>query len=94
MSFYGVIWRWKWKQNSIISLYPYCPTCKEELWYDDEHSKATTNLNEKFTFLICQTCNGEEKGRIQGGDRNYSLSLVKREIFRRINSKEYKKDIK
>lgn len=89
MKLYDVIWRWKWKQKKIITLHPYCPTCKEELIYDDEHSKSTKNLNEKFTFLICNHCNKEQKGRIQGGDRNFILNLVKREIFRQINTKEY-----
>lgn len=91
MKFLNVLWCWKWRKNSIIALAPYCLTCKEELEYDDEHSKSTTNLNDKTTFLICTTCKDSQKGRIQGGGRDFAMGLVKREIYRQINTKEYEK---
>lgn len=90
MKYSDVLWRWRWKKESIYALAPYCPTCNEELWYDDENSKATTNLNEKITFLVCEKCGGEQKGRIKGGDRDFAISLVKREILRKVRSGEYK----
>lgn len=89
MVLYDVLWKWKWKGKNIYGLSCYCPNCDGELYFDDENAKASKNLNEKITFFICQNCNNSEKGRIQGGDRNYALSIVKREIYRLVNNKKF-----
>ncbi|MBN2963780.1 hypothetical protein JWV37_03215 [Sulfurospirillum sp. T05] len=86
---YGVIWRWVWRGRSVVGLWCYCPTCKGELSFDDENCRTTKNLNEKTTFFICKACNGEEKGRVVGGDRRYVMTLVQHELMRRASSPEF-----
>jgi hypothetical protein len=86
---YGVVWRWTWRGRSVVGLWCYCPTCKGELSFDDENCRTTKNLNEKTTFFICKACNGEEKGRIVGGDRRYVMTLVQHELMRRASSPEF-----
>lgn len=87
--FYNIIWRWKWRKDEIIDLWCYCPECNAMLFVDDENCKTTTNLNEKITFFICRECGDREKGRIKGGDRRYSLSTVKRDIFGKVRNSSF-----
>jgi predicted RNA-binding Zn-ribbon protein involved in translation (DUF1610 family) len=82
--FYGMLWRWKYKGDKIIDLWCYCPTCKSMLHVDDENCKTTSNLGEKVTFFICDKCNESEIGRIKGGNRQYALKVVIREILAKI----------
>lgn len=89
VTLYNVLWKWRWNGKNIYALSCYCPTCQSELYFDDENAKISKNLNEKITFFICKKCNEEEKGRIQGGDRNYAKSIVTREIHRLVNNKKF-----
>ncbi len=85
---YNAVWKWKWKDKNVYGLACYCPNCKkQELYFDDEIAKTSRQLNGKITFLICKNC--QEIGKVQGGDRSYVLSLVKREILKRVNNKEF-----
>ena len=86
---YDVIWKWKYKNGQIISLWCYCPHCQNRLICDDEHSKSES-LGGKNTFFICNMCNESEKGRATGGDRNYVLRLIKNEIYRLIKTNKFK----
>ncbi|PID48342.1 MAG: hypothetical protein CR967_00475 [Proteobacteria bacterium] len=91
MQLYGVIWKWRWNKDNIYDLNPHCPLCLGKLFYDDESAKiASTPLNEKITFLICENCNGEEKGRIKGGDRKYVLNIVKSDILKLVKTQKFK----
>lgn len=91
---YNVIWKWKYKKNSIISLWCYCPECGSELMCDDEYCRSAIMLTNKTTFLICQKCGEIEKSRIVGGDRNYLLRMVRLEIQKRIRNGTYKDETK
>ena len=90
---YDVLWKWQWKGQSIIGLWCYCPDCGGDLVCDDENCKTTSNLNEKTTFFICNGCGGHEKGRIKGGDRRYAITVVRRELRRRVSSGEFLKTL-
>ncbi len=89
LELFNAIWKWKWKGKSLYTLSCYCPECEGELYFDDEHAKSSQNLQEKITFLICKNCGDKEIGRVQGGDRNYVLSLVKRQIQKKLNDKDF-----
>lgn len=91
---YGVTWRWSWQGRMIVGLWPHCPQCGSELLMDDEHAHTSKNLHEKTVFFICNTCQGEEKGRMIGGDRRYAITLVQRELFRRVNAGEFLESMK
>jgi hypothetical protein len=87
--FHGMIWKWKYRGNEIIGLWSYCPTCKEMLSVDDENCRGTKNLGDMISFFVCENCGGIEKGRIKGGDRKYSLSVIKRAILANIRLKNF-----
>jgi len=87
--FEGMIWKWKYKGDEIVTLWCYCPTCQNMLSVDDENCNATRNLGDMTTFFICHECGGDEKGRIKGGDRRYSLSVIKRAILAKIRLKTF-----
>jgi len=87
--FEGMIWKWKYNGDEIVDLWCYCPTCQNMLFVDDENCQATTNLGDMITFFICHECGGDEKGRIKGGDRRYSLSVIKRAILAKIRLKTF-----
>ncbi|MDD3324626.1 MAG: hypothetical protein PHN38_05860 [Sulfurospirillaceae bacterium] len=87
--FHNVIWKWQYRGDNITLLWCYCPVCSSALMCDDENCKATSNLHEKTTFFVCNECGGCEKARVQGGDRRYVLSGVKREIMRKIRNSTF-----
>lgn len=81
----GVIWRWKWKDDKVVNLWSYCPTCDAELVYDDS---SNNSLNpDSFTFLICENCDCT-KAKIKSSNKNYVLAKVEREIYRRFRLKQ------
>lgn len=82
--FHNMLWKWKYKGDTIIDLWCYCPECKGMLRVDDENCRTTTNLGEKVTFFVCDKCNEKEVGRIKGGNRQYALSVIKRAILAKI----------
>ncbi len=87
--FYDMLWRWRYEGDEIIDLWCYCPKCGTMLHVDDENCKATANLGEKITFFICDTCNEQEMGRFRGGDRQYVLKVITREILAKIRLKTF-----
>jgi len=87
--FHGMMWKWKYKNDRIVDLWCYCPTCNSMLHVDDENCKATSTLGDKTTFFICDTCNEREIGRIKGGDRRYALKVVIRAILAKIRLNTY-----
>lgn len=78
---YDVLWKWKWRDKKVFALACYCPTCGNELGYDDEYARTTQSIQDKITFFICHKCGGVEKGRIKGGDREYAKKIIKRQIM-------------
>lgn len=86
---YKAKWRWNWEKDEINNLQCYCPKCDSLLVYDDCscHTKYTDVTKTDF---ICENCNSEIIATIPGENKNYALALVKREIERKIRTKEYK----
>ncbi len=78
---YGVIWEWRWKDAMPIGIEAFCKECGKRIVYDDEYAKQSQNLQDKITFLTCKNCDKEEKGFVKGGDRDYVINLVKRQIM-------------
>lgn len=79
---YNVPWRWEWKKKDIINLKCHCPQCDEVLVYENDY------LLHK-TYFLCPSCDSQ-KAVIGGGDSKYAFGIVKREINRKIRTKEYK----
>ncbi len=90
---YGAKWRWRWSWigKDISDLWCFCPSCDAELViYREGYTK---------TDFICERCSPDgadrhrrSRGRVvatvEGGDRYYAVSAVKREILRRIRNSE------
>jgi hypothetical protein len=86
----GAKWRWKWSGNRITDLWCYCPTCDATLVYDD--SSCRRSLYEKaHTKFICENCGHNIVTEIEGGNKDYAVGAVEREVDRRIRTNEYKK---
>ena len=86
---YGAKWRWKWSRNEISNIQCYCPKCDSILVYDDS-SCHTRYTDVTKTDFICQNCESKLVTSIHGGNKNYAINAVKREIERRIRTNEYK----
>jgi RNase P subunit RPR2 len=86
---YGTKWRWKWEKEEVTNIQCYCPKCDAILVYDDR-SSHTKYTDVSKTDFICQNCDSQIVTSIHGGNKNYALSAVKREIERRIRTNEYK----
>lgn len=78
---YGAIWKWYWKKDQITDLWCHCPSCDENLVYENDDI-----LNK--TYFLCPTCD-KEVGAIGGGDNNNALSIVEREIKRKVRLNEF-----
>ncbi len=87
-SYQGAKWRWEYIENEIKNFRCFCPQCDMELVpkviFAEYHHSA---LRTKF---ICENCNNKVIASIDGGDRHFTVEKVKREIERRIRTKEYK----
>ena len=88
---YGTNWKWKWEKEEISDIQCYCPKCDAILIYDDTSSN-TKHTELSKTDFICENCNSNIVTTIHGGNKNYAINAVKREIERRIRTDEYKKD--
>lgn len=86
---YGANWRWKWTKNEVSNIQCYCPKCDSLLVYDDS-SCHTRYTDVTKTDFICQNCESQLVTSIHGGNKNYAINAVKREIERRIRTNEYK----
>ena len=85
---YGAKWRWQWISNSISNLWAYCPNCDCELVYDDSSCRRFSEPHK--TDFICERCRNSVVATVSGGDKNYAISAIQREIRRRIRTNEYK----
>jgi hypothetical protein len=83
-------WRWSWLADQITNLWCFCPRCDSELVYDDSSAHSLYSRDEPRTLFLCEHCNRTAVARIDGGDKDYALGAVRREIRRRIRTGQYK----
>ena len=86
---WGIKWRWEWIGNKISNIWCFCPICDGELVYNDRPD-SWTYIQHKTDF-ICENCNHQMKASIKGGNKNYAIDAVKREVYRKIRTNKYKK---
>lgn len=70
----GAVWKWHWNENKIEQLWCFCPTCNNELSYDNDH------LLQTITFS-CPQCE-QEISKFNAHNINSVLVFVKNEIRR------------
>lgn len=87
--FYGAKWHWSWIENEISNLWCLCPQCYSELVYDDSSCRSIYAHEPSKTDFICEHCDGRTVASIPGGNKSYALSVVQREIRRRVRTNEY-----
>lgn len=87
---YGAKWRWQWISNRIFNAWCYCPRCEATLVYDDSSCRNFMSDVNKTDF-ICENCGHSVVASITGGNKDYAIGAVEREIDRRIRTGEYKK---
>ena len=93
MRLYGAKWQWKWTGGEISNLWCLCPTCQAELVYDDSSNHNIYSNEREHTKFICENCNGQVVAKVDGGDKEYALSAVKREVRRKVRTGEYKSSL-
>ena len=85
---FGAKWRWSWVAGEVSNLWCFCPRCDSELVYDDSSCNSIYSTLSKTDFL-CEHCHRETVSSIAGGNKNYALSAVQREIRRKVRTNEY-----
>ena len=85
---YDLKWRWSWVDNQITNLWCFCPKCDAELVYDD--SVCFNPALNHFTDFNCENCR-KRVGRVPGGNKDFTLGKISREIDRRIRTGEFRK---
>ena len=83
---FGAKWRWGWIGNRLSNLWCYCPQCDAVLVYHYESILGKT-------LFLCENCGHSVVATIKGGDKDYALGAVEREIGRRIRTGEYKRKL-
>ncbi len=81
---YGAKWRWSWANGDISNLWCFCPRCDSELVFNDNEARDIFRMNEPRTSFICEHCSSDIVARISGGDKDYALGVVRREIRRKV----------
>lgn len=87
---YGAKWRWSWSGNTIANVWCYCPRCDATLVYDDSSCRSLYSDVNKTDFM-CENCGHSIVATITGGNKDYAVGAIKREIDRRIRTGEYGK---
>ena len=86
----GAIWRWSWDGNKISNIWCFCPRCDATLVYNDGSCRSFyADVNK--TDFICENCGHRVVASITGGDKDYAIGVIWREIDRRVRTGEYKK---
>lgn len=85
---YGVKWRWSWLGDKISRLRCYCPVCDADLVHDDSSCKNRRS-NVRKTDFICEHCGNQVIASIDGGNMDYAVGAVEREIYRKIRTNEH-----
>lgn len=88
----GAVWRWHWIGGEISGLWCYCPACDAELVYDDSSCNWTSShLGEtRKTDFVCEHCRKSVIASVEGGDKDYAIKFVKRELRRRMRVQQAK----
>ena len=86
---FGAKWRWSWSGGDVANLWCFCPICDGELVYDDSSAHSFSVRQEPQTVFICEHCNRSVMGRVEGGNKDYALGAVRREIRRRIRTGQH-----
>ena len=86
---FGTKWRWSWSSGDISNLWCFCTVCDGELVYNDRTAVRFAVHEDLETRFICEHCNGSIMGRIAGGNKEYALGAVRREILRKVRTGEY-----
>ena len=87
---HGAKWRWSWSGNRISNAWCFCPRCDATLVYDDSSCRSFYS-NIRKTDFICENCSRSVITSIIGGDKDYVIGAIEREIGRRVRTGEYKK---
>ena len=90
MTYCGAKWQWGWASGQISNIWCLCPSCQAELVYDDSSNHNRYTNEKAHTKFICENCNGQVVAEVDGGDKEYAVSAVKREVRRRVRTGEYK----
>jgi hypothetical protein len=85
---FGAKWRWQWFGHEIKGLWCFCPRCDGELVYDDSPTQNFYSPERASTRFICEHCQHTEIARL-GGDKEYALDSVRREIRRRARTGQF-----
>lgn len=87
-SIYSAKWRWNWVGKQISDVWCFCPRCDATLVYDDSSCRYISEISK--TDFICENCGHHVVASIPGGDKDYAISAIRREIDRRVRTSEYK----
>jgi hypothetical protein len=87
---FGAKWRWSWIAGEVSNLWAFCPRCDSELVYDDSSCNSLYYDTPAKTDFICEHCHRDTVASVPGGNKSYAISVVQREIRRRIRTNEYK----
>lgn len=88
---FGATWRWRWVGNRVSNLWGFCSTCDAELVYDDSSCGFGSYSEIAKTDFHCERCGGSPKASIRGGNKQYALSYVEREIQRLVRTNTFTK---
>jgi hypothetical protein len=88
---YGAKWRWSWSGGDVSNLWCFCSRCDSELVYDDSTARSIYSHEGARTHFICEHCSRETVASIPGGDKDYALGVVRREIRRKVRLGLYAK---
>ena len=81
--FFGVVWRWHYSFGEPAGLWCYCPHCDTALVYTDAYQPNRV-------WFTCELC-GQRQHEVTGGDKDYALSRIYRQIDRKLRNKEWLK---
>lgn len=78
---FGARWHWSWSDDRIVQLWASCPSCQGELVY--LNSRDNYLLSVPHAKFLCEHCQ-QVLVDIPGGEYQYAIAAVEREIRRRI----------
>jgi len=91
---FGVVWRWCYNSSGIGNLWAFCPNCDLELVFDEQrsdHRKPSPFYPPEFTQFVCENC--DIKSQKLPGKKSEALSRIEREIYRRLRTGEWRKNV-
>jgi hypothetical protein len=85
-NFKGLKWKWYWDDDGIHNLWCFCPQCDYELSCFEEKLYDNRYFATPQVVLTCEHC--QKSYPIVGYNKNYLLSVIRREIYRKIRTGE------